>query len=167
MDTKLTSLEVIGLAIRSEEDAAVFYTHIAQLIENDLVRAKYHHLAKEEALHRKLLVQHYKDLSGDKTKPPPIPGAPQTAEGGAVPQDIADSLEDLLKLAIEREYKARDFYRQAASTSADLSGRRILEYLAHVEQGHATMLENELEAYLDDKQWYAGEGSPGMIHLGP
>ena len=167
MDSKLTSLEVIGLAIRSEEDAARFYSHIAQMLENDLVRAKYQHLAKEEAMHRKLLVQHYKEMSGDTEKPPKIPGAPQTAEGGAIPEEISDSLEDLLKLAIEREYKARDFYRQAAASSADLSGKRLLEYLAHVEQGHATMLENEHAAYLENKEWYTGEASPGMVHLGP
>ena len=167
MDSKLTSLEVIGFAIRSEEDAAKFYSHIAQMIENDLVRAKYQHLAKEEVMHRKLLIQHYMDMSGDTEKPPKIPGEPQTAEGGAIPEAISDSLEDLLKLAIEREYKARDFYRQAATSSADLSGKRLLEYLAHVEQGHATMLENEHAAFLENKEWYTGEGSPGMVHLGP
>lgn len=167
MDSQLTSLEVIGLAVRSEEDAAKFYTHIAQMIENDLVRAKYQHLAKEEVMHRKLLVQHYKEMSGEAAKPPPIPGTPQTAEGGAIPDEIADSLGDLLKLAIEREYAARDFYRRAAAASVDLSGKRLLEYLAHVEQGHATMLENEHAAYLEDKKWYTGEASPGMVHLGP
>ena len=62
MDRKLTSLEVIGMAIRSEEDAAKFYSHIAARINNELVSKKYRHLAKEETGHRKMLVDLYKKI---------------------------------------------------------------------------------------------------------
>ena len=64
MDSRLTPLEVIGLAIRSEEDAAEFYMYISRRIDNELVRTKYQQLAKEEAMHRKMLVEQYKRLSG-------------------------------------------------------------------------------------------------------
>ncbi len=167
MDKQLTSLEVIGMAVRSEEDAVQFYTHISQMIENEVVRAKYQHLAKEEAMHRKLLVDLYKKMAAEQKKPPKIPGNPVTAEGGAVPADIEDSLEALLTLAIQREHDACAFYRRAAESSADMSGRRILDYLVHVEAGHAEMLENEKEAYLENRKWYTGEDDPGLIHLGP
>ncbi|MGD2269963.1 MAG: hypothetical protein PVI06_06140 [Desulfobacterales bacterium] len=36
MDRKLTALEVIGMAIRGEEDAALFYEHMADIINNEL-----------------------------------------------------------------------------------------------------------------------------------
>jgi len=167
MERKLTSLEVIGMAIRSEEDAAKFYGHISTMTKNDLVRAKYRQLAKEETGHKKVLLNLYGKMTDTKEPPPKIPGEPDTAEGGAVPDEISGSLEDLLKLAIDRERKARDFYRNAAAQATDLSGERILRYLSDVEHGHELMLKNELEAYLRDTQWYTGEEWPEMLHVGP
>lgn len=166
MDSKLTSLEVIGMAIRSEEDAAKFYGHISRMIENDLVRAKYEHLAREEVNHRRMLTGLYNKMSGGQDRPPRIPGTPETAEGGGVPEEMADSLGSLLKLAVQREQKAGAFYRDAADRATDLSGQRILRYLADVEHGHELMLEKELDAYLRDKDWYVGK-EPELIHVGP
>ncbi len=167
MDRTLTSVEVVGMAIRSEEDAAKFYGHISRMIENDLVRAKYEHLAREEAGHRKMLVSLYKEMTGSEGSPETIPGDPQTAEGGPIPEDIADSLEGLLRLAVKREQKAHEFYGRAAERAKDLSGRRILEYLSDVEKGHQEMLEKELAAYLRDKDWYVDQVYPVMTHVGP
>ena len=166
MERTLTAVEVIGMAVRSEEDAAKFYGHISKMIDNDLVRAKYEHLAREEANHRRLLVQLYESMTGSREKPPRIPGQPETAEGGPVPEEIAGSLEALLRLAVERERKARAFYARAGEEATDLSGKRILGYLADVEHGHEMMLEKELAAYLRDKDWYVGK-EPDMVHVGP
>lgn len=166
MDPKLTSLEVIGMAVRSEEDAAKFYGHISKMIENDLVRAKYEHLAREEINHGRMLVGLYRKMSGGQDSPPRVHGTPETAEGGGVPEDMAESLESLLALAVRREQKAGAFYREAASRTTDLSGQRILRYLADVENGHELMLKKELEAYHRDKDWYAGK-APELIHVGP
>ena len=167
MEKTLTSLEVIGMAIRSEEDAAKFYGHISTMTENDLVGAKYRQLAKEETGHRKVLINLYKKMTNSAEPPPGIPGEPDTAEGGAVPDEISGSLEDLLKLAIEREQKARNFYKDAAAQATDPSGERILKYLSDVEHGHELMLKNELEAYLRDSDWYTGKEWPEMVHVGP
>ena len=41
MDHSLPSLEVIGMAIRSEEDAAKFYGHMSTITENELVLIKW------------------------------------------------------------------------------------------------------------------------------
>jgi rubrerythrin len=166
MDRTLTSVEVLGLAIRSEEDAAKFYGHISRMIENNLVRVKYEQLAKEETGHRKMLVTLYKEMTGTEESPERVPGEPETAEGDAIPDDIADSLEGLLRLAVKREKNAHEFYREAAAKAKDLSGRRILEYLADVEKGHQAMLEKEVEAYHRDKEWYRGQQYPAMTHVG-
>lgn len=166
MERTLTSIEVIGIAIRSEEDAAKFYGHISKMIDNELVRAKYEHLAKEEVNHRRLLAGLYKTMTGSQDNPPRIPGEPETAEGGSIPEGIADSLQALLNLAVEREQKAKAFYAKAAAEATDLSGKRILMYLADVEHGHEMMLKKELESYLRDKDWYVGKESE-MLHVGP
>jgi rubrerythrin len=167
MDRRLTSVEVIGLAIRSEEDAAKFYGHISRMIDNDLVRAKYQNLAKEEANHKNILMGLYRQMVGTDETPPRIPGDPETAEGGPVPAEIAESLEDLLRLAVDREGRAGAFYREAAEQATDLSGRRTLQYLADVEHGHEMMLRNELEAFLRDRNWYTSKEPPPLVHVGP
>ena len=153
MSAELTTIEILGLAIRSEEEAAAFYGSMAKRIQNGLARAKFEALAKEEASHRKLLVDLYRKVSGEE-KPPHIPGHPAVAEGGSVPVETG-SIEQLLGIAIGREERARDFYRKHAARMEGVNARRLLEYLADIEQGHEGMLRLELEAYLRDRNWYA------------
>ena len=162
MEADLTTVEVLGLAIRSEEEAAAFYGRVARMIKNDLVRFKYESLAKEESRHREMLVGLYRRVTGDK-EAPRIPGTPETAEGGfPVP---TKSLEDLLRFAIAREQEAQEFYRRAAKRSSDHAARRMLEYLADIEHGHELMLQAEFSAYLRDKNWYAD--NPDIQLVGP
>lgn len=164
MQSDLTAVEVIGLAIRSEEDAAAFYGHIAKQIKNDLVKAKFEELAREEVGHKKILTNMYRKMTGEESAPPKIPGAPETAEGGGVPTGVTH-IEELLKIAIGREQKANLFYREAAENTSDMSGKRTLEYLATIEHGHELVLKAELEAYLRDKNWYAD--NPDIQLVGP
>ena len=163
MNADLTAIEVVGLGIRSEEDAAEFYGTLAKKIKNDLVKAKFESLAREEIGHKQVLSSLYKKMTGEPA-PPMIPGAPDTAEGGGTPVDV-ENIEELLRLAISREQKANNFYKEAAKKAADNSGRRTLEYLAGIEYGHELMLKEELKAYLNDKDWYAN--SPDIQLVGP
>ena len=163
----LTSLEVIGMAVRSETDAARFYTHVAKLTENELVREKYISLAREEVKHREMLVVLYKEQSGEDSRPPKIPGTPETAEGGPVPTAIEGDMNALLKLAVQREKEAALFYRDAALATQDLPGKRMFEYLARIEKGHQALLEDELDAFGRDKEWYLGSQWQDMMHVGP
>jgi rubrerythrin len=153
MSEELTTVEILALAIRSEEEAAKFYGGLAKRIKNDLARAKYESLAYEEASHRQLLINLYRKTTGED-RPPEIPGEPRTAEGGGVEVESED-IERLLQIAIEREQKAGAFYKEMSSRMKDANGRRLLQYLADIERGHEVMLQSELEAYRRDKNWYA------------
>ena len=167
MNENVTSLEVIGMGIRSEEDAAKFYGHIAKMIQNKDIKEKYEQLAKEEVGHRMQLTELYKEILGSDEKPPRVPGDPETAEKGAVPDNIVNDLEGLLNLAIEREQKAHDFYLKAAHQAVDPSGEYVLRELAHVEAQHEAMLKKELEEYLKNKEWYMNATNESFIHVGP
>ena len=59
------------------------------------------------------------------------------------------------------------FYEEAAGRATDLSGERLLRYLADVERGHELMLERELEAYHRDAAWYVDQETQKMVHMGP
>lgn len=163
MEKDLTSVEVIGLAVKSEEDAAEFYEKVAKIVKNDLVRAKYESLAKEELGHRQILVNLYKRLTGEDKAPPKVSGNAKTAEAGF---PIAlNVMEDVLKFAIAREQEARSFYEKAAAKTNDLTGKRTFEYLADIERGHEISLKTELDAYRRDKNWYAE--NPDIQLVGP
>lgn len=161
---ELTLLEIIGLAIRSEEDAAEFYGSMSRLTANELVCVKYEGLAREEVGHRQMLVELYKKLSGETQAPPRVPGSPQTAEGRR-PPFVPNAFEELLQYAIVREVEANDFYRKASAREISYGGRRVFEYLADVEHGHELMLRAELDAYLRDRNWYAEK--PDVQLVGP
>ena len=167
MDPRLTSLEVIGMAIRSEEDASKFYGRISKLIANPEIKKKYEELAREEVGHKQTLLDLYRELAEGLADPPPIPGSPETAEGGDVPPEIEDSIEELLKLAIRRERDAFDYYSRAARQARDPSGQRVLQQLADIEHGHEVMLEKELKTYMADKDWYVRGDDGDLIHEGP
>jgi rubrerythrin len=153
MSEELTTVEILGLAIRSEEEAAKFYGDLAKRIGNALARAKYEALAREESSHRQILINLYRKMTGEK-RPPEITGEPAVAEGGGVHVET-EGLERLLQVAIEREQRAGNFYREMSSKMEDANGRRLLQYLADIERGHEVMLASELEAYRRDKNWYA------------
>lgn len=164
MEEEPTLVEIIGLAIRSEEDAADFYGRMSKLIKNELVRKKYESLAKEEVGHRHMLVELYKKMTGETLPPPGIPGKPQTAEAGE-PSMTVNSIEELLNFAISRERKAFEFYQTAARRVANDNARRVFEHLSGIERGHETLLKSELESYLKNKNWYADK--PDIQLVGP
>lgn len=153
MDPDLSILEVIGLAVKNEDDAAVFYTDFSKIIKNELVQAKFQFLAEEEKKHSKMLTDFYKKLSGEPLTPPKVPGAAKSVEGPTY-EFTVDSIEALLNLAIKREMDASEFYKSAAEKSENNSGRRMLEYLSRIEELHAVTIRAELKSYLEDKDWY-------------
>lgn len=164
MQRDLTLVEIIGLAVKSEEEAASFYGHLSKKIGNELVRAKYESLAKEEAGHRHMLLELYKKMTGEKNGPPAVPGKQLLAEGMGKEFE-ASSVEDLLRFAILREQKANEFYRKASVKTVDVNSKRTLEYLADIESGHEMLLKAELESYLKDKNWYSD--NPNIQLVGP
>jgi rubrerythrin len=154
MEKGLTLIEIIGLGIRSEEDAAIFYGKVAKLTKNEIVRAKYEALAEEEGRHRKLLIGLYCKTTGEKKPPAKIAGKPFTAEGSF--PVVVTSIEDAINLAISREEEAEVFYMNGAKkVISNDPAFKVLRYLADMEHGHALLLKAELEAFLRDRDFYA------------
>lgn len=85
MDKDLTSIEVIGLAVRSEEDASKFYAHISKLIANPIIKEKYENLAKEEVSHSQILTELYKKMMGSDERPPQNPRFSPNSRGWCHP----------------------------------------------------------------------------------
>lgn len=60
---------------------------------------------------------------------------------------------DALRLAVERERGALNFYRDAARMDENPDGRRMFHWLAKEEARHLIRLRGQLNALLDNSRW--------------
>ena len=157
----LTSLEILGIAVKAERDAARFYTRFADRITNPMARSKFKALASQERGHEKLLLREYKRLSGEDK--PPLPKAYVPEVDFKVFDEM--KLTELLKIAIQMEKNAQKLYAEAAKMTTDPSGRTMLEYLVDFERGHQRQLESELKFLTKEPDLYDKDSI--LIHVGP
>ena len=163
----LTALEVLGVAIKAEFEAAALYTRLAAQVRNATLASKLEFLRREEEKHRSILQDVYQrrfpDVDLQLPAHSPIPTVDvATLTDMAVPA--------LFQVAMQAEQLAADFYAREADRSFDEMGRTTLRYLSHVESGHYKILETEYELVSRFPDYYnADEFNFGseLIHIGP
>lgn len=163
----LTALEVLGMAIKSEIEAALLYAHMISLVRNASLASKLVFLRREEEKHRELLeslyARRFPDIELQLPTKSPVPQIQNADwENMTVPE--------LFQLAMQAEQMAADFYSREADRSNDQPGRTMLRYLSNVERGHYHLLETEYElvsrfpSYYDADEFHFGDE---MMHIGP
>lgn len=167
IDKDLAAWEVLGVAIRSEVDAAAFYDRLRAQVKNALLVQKLKFLALEEEHHRKILER----LLGQRYpgKPKDVPASSLMPPiGVALPAE--PSVPALFQAALKAEETAEAYYNEAAGRVEDEAGRRILAYLGRVERSHQAMIRSELELierfpdYYSVEEFHVGED---LFHVGP
>jgi len=167
IDKNLAAWQILSVAVRSEIDAAAFYTRLQSRIKNVLLIQKLKFLALEEEHHKKILER----LLAQK-----YPGQPQDAPpsslmppiGVALPAE--PSVPDLFEAALEAEETAEAYYSEAGERAEDEAGRRTLAYLGRVERSHQAMIRAELDLirrfpdYYDVEDFHIGQD---LFHVGP
>lgn len=161
-----TTLEVLGIAIKSEVEAIKLYTRMKTLTKNPDLAAKIDFLIDQEKKHEKLLTEAYKkkfpktDLSLPKNSL--VPTISEILEKDA-------RLKELFEVGMEAEQKAEIFYKDLAEKTRDSNSKSMLEYLASMEHSHYSILEAEYrqlemgEDYNSDN-YLQGER---LMNLGP
>ena len=163
----LTALEVLGVAIRSEIEAASLYARLAAQVRNATLATKLDFLRREEEKHRSILQDVYQRRFPDVELQLPDRSPVPTFDGAAL-ADMA--VPELFQLAMKAEQLASEFYAREAERSFDEMGRTTLRYLSHVESGHYKMLETEYELVSRFPDYYnADEFHFGteLMHIGP
>lgn len=141
-DRDLTTLEVLGIAIRSEIEAVKLYTKMKEKTKNPDLKTKCDFLVGQEKNHEKILTEAYRRK---------FPGVelslPRKTLVPAVDDVLARdaTLKELFAAAMEAETKSEDFYRGLAGKTHDQSSRSMLEYLASMEHSHFAILEGEFK----------------------
>lgn len=158
MESDITALEALGIAIRAEADAAEIYQEVAGRIGNPFLQRRVLVLAREEQQHRRILEDAYNKQ---------FPGVPLVLPGSQLPREICTtelrrhlSVREVLSCAIERERRSREFYLQAAETTTDLTGRTMFNFLADWEFSHQMALSAEYEMLVRYPRYFQQAAEP-------
>lgn len=163
----LTPLEILGVAIRSEVEAARLYRHMqAQVINRDL-RGRLEFLVQEEEKHRRILEELYARRFPGVELVLPTRSLVPTLQA-ALQEDTP--VPELFRLAMEAERLSEDFYREQADQAEEENSRATLTYLSRMERGHYELLRGEFEllqrypSYYQVETFHLGEE---LMHIGP
>ena len=167
VDSGLTSLEILGIAIKSEIEAAKLYERMESKVKNVDLKEKLVFLKGEEEKHRSIFEDIYRNKYPDV--------ALKLPEKSMVPMmDVAlakeMSLKELFEVAMKAEKISEEFYTDLAKKSKDASGTSMLNYLSNIEHGHYNLLKNEYDmvvefpAYAETEEFLLGDR---LTHVGP
>ena len=166
-NSELTSLEVLGIAIKSEIEATKLYEKMSGMVKNSDLKEKLLFLKAEEEKHRAL----FEDMHRSKYPDVAI-SLPKKSKVPLMDAALTDemTIQDLFEVAMNAEKMAEDFYKDLAAKSKDVSGTSMLNYLGSIEHGHYMLLKNEYEmivtfpAYVETEDFLQGEH---FMHVGP
>jgi len=150
IDEKLTALEIIGVAIRAEQDAYELYDAMARQVSQAELKSELERLAEEERSHERWLTAYYREATGEES-PPPVPDVQITMFGPELHDGM--TLLQVLDVAIEKEHAAERVYTEAQRRSGDPSGKRLLGELVEFERGHARKLKVMREKIARNPAW--------------
>lgn len=166
-NSDLTSLEVLGIAIRSEIEAAKLYGRMEKKVRNVVLKEKLQFLRDEEEKHRAIFDDLFRKKYPDvELKLPEKSMVPMMDV--ALEKDI--SIEELFEVAMKAEKISEEFYADLAKKSKDVSGTSMLNYLSSIERGHFNLLKSEYDmvvefpAYAETEEFLSGER---LMHVGP
>jgi rubrerythrin len=150
MTDKGTTIEqILGQAIRFEEDAHHFYLGAIDMVERAHIRAALEDLAQEEVKHKEQLQAL---LAGDTTRIISVRNRGQIEDLKLAeylvprPLDPKASLQDVLIVAMHREKSSYDFYSTMAEIAEEEASRSLFGFLAQEELVH----KNKVESLYDE-----------------
>ncbi|MDZ7262073.1 MAG: hypothetical protein ONB05_08210, partial [candidate division KSB1 bacterium] len=107
VNKKLTSLEVLGVAIKSELEAAELYRKLANKIKNPTLKEKVQFLMAEEEKHRRIFEGIFKKSFPEvELKLPATSQVPNMEK--ALREDL--TVEEIFQIAMEAERISQNFY---------------------------------------------------------
>lgn len=164
IDEKLTALEIVGVAIRAEQDAHDLYESLSRRVANEELIKEFQELAGQEREHESWLTDYYREMTGE-SEAPPVPETRIKMFGPDVGDDM--SVIEVLELAITKEHLAEEVYAEASRRSKDSSGRRLLQKLVEFERSHARRLQHQLAEARRNPAWLEDSGGRTVQLEGP
>ena len=141
MGTSARPAELIGAAVQTEREAALFYRMMADMASDDAARDRLLSLSEDESSHATTLANLYHEMTGRGiTAAPPV-----AAEGDPSLFDFQSrSPRDVLEFALQNELAAIDLYQAQSESAEDAKVGTIFRLLADTEREHAAYLRLQL-----------------------
>ncbi len=159
---RVDAVEALKLALERERGANKFYRQAAETVKDANGQRTFRWLAKEELRHVAKLRAQLKSHADTgtwlewKRLSPPIAKSelpPEVSEAkGPVPADSREK--DVLRQAIAAEKEAQAFYNQCEDGTPDLNGKTMFKALAKEEEGHQSLLEEELKWIIESHKYF-------------
>lgn len=167
IDVSLKPYEILGVAIRSEMDAAAFYNSLQTRVKNEVLLQKLKFLALEEERHKALLERLFADRFSERKLVIPEPAVLPEKKAAV---DRPTSVLDLFKIAMRKEKQAEEFYKESRKRIEDAQSQKVLDYLSRVERSHYALLKSEIDLLQKFPDYYNVEdfkGEQDLFHIGP
>jgi len=148
----ITSIEALGIAIRSEIDSQLIYKELSELCQDDLLKERFLNLSKEERKHQLIFENKYAEMFPEVELVLPPTQLPHKVIDPDLKKKL--SMKDVLLMAIEEEKRAVEFYGNYAKNVKDLSGQRMFKLIADMEYQHQMILEAEYEIFRKYPNYY-------------
>jgi rubrerythrin len=157
-DEGLTSLEALGVAIRAETDTHNVFAELARRCERPIICRRFEQLAAEQSQHLTYLMERWEQVSGGvplRLPPSRLPTGMDTSE-----ERQAQTVEDVLDVAIDAVRHDRDFYIRAARETDDSSGQRMFQYLADMAFRQMNQLTEERDLLIRYPRYHGATSEP-------
>jgi rubrerythrin len=167
LTANLSPWQVLAVAVRSEEDAALFYTELQKRVKNPILIDKLKFLAGEEGKHKAILERLFRQKYPDRPKDIP-PGVDRLRIKASL--DGSDDVPALFRAALQAEVEAERYYAEAAAGTGAADARQVLNYLSRVERSHQAMITAELDLIEKFPDYYKVEDfhiAQDLFHVGP
>ena len=156
------SKSIFETAISEEIKASRFYSNLALQMEDKGARLKFEVMAAIELRHYESLLSYYQEKFN---QPPKLQ---ETVECKIVrpetPQKTA-SFAAAIKVIMDTELRAYEFYKKALESSTDENDRKIFKALADMEQAHFDHFRTEYNYMSESTIRFASEDIPWMMEV--
>lgn len=155
-------IELLKKGIQSENEAKRFYNKLSEKVSSEKVKKRLIKLSKEEERHevslKKLLKKNFNlDFDADES-------FKENPEFSKVELDLKKDIksQDIVKIALQSEINAVEFYSKMLKEFKDGRDRRIVNSLIKMEKGHEELLRREYELLKKEDYW----SNPSLENLG-
>lgn len=156
------TIEAIKTAIRLEEEGYQYYQDAAANTENEMGRKMFDQLARDEIEHLRIFQEMFDQLADPVTwrklaqDTPGVPIIPKFKDLSKDKKKSASLTADAnaLKIALENEEKAYNFFIKAAKEADDEKASDIFTKIAEQEDYHWKLLQAELDSVMNTGFWF-------------
>lgn len=153
---------ILEIAISEEKKAHQFYVNLALQMKNKGARLKFEIMSAIELKHYEFLLSWYQE------KFQHMPVLPETVELKVVrPETPARMVlfEDAIKVIMDTERRAYEFYKNAFEISTHASDREIFHMLANMELSHYEQFRTEYNYMTEAAIRFGSEDIPWMMEV--